>query len=160
MQYNIVSEELHSHLIFANEWRNLLFKGVGCAWSCVTLNLHRQSLTLFKETHNWIYQCHILCQKLLYMFVRAGSAMETKMSVAWRNKNVFLPHVTILGGCSNRAILLPSVMLVPCLHLAWGSVIPQGERGKEVWKWNTNSLKNSSQAFSHIISAHIPMERA
>ena len=98
------------------------------------LNLHRKSLTLFKESHNWIYQRHILCQKFYFMcficLLRQGQLWETKISVTWENRSLFISHVSVLGGCLNRAVLLPSVILVACSPLAWGSVLPQGERGK------------------------------
>ena len=41
--------------------------------------------TLFKESHNWIYQRHILCQKFYFMcficLLRQGQLWETKISV-------------------------------------------------------------------------------
>ena len=116
------------------------------------------SLTLFKESHNWIYQCHILCQKFYFMcficLLRQGQLWETKISVTWENRSLFISHVSVLGGCLNRAVLLPSVILVACSPLAWGSVLPQGERGKAEWKWSTNSYEFWPRISPHHFWSH------
>lgn len=130
-------------------------------WLCVFKSAW-QSLALFKESWNCIYWCLILCQKL-YVFLMAVLAEETNVSMTWQNRSWFLPHVTVLGVCSDRQSNSPHLGHAgTSFIIACGSAIPQKrkrkgreKKRKEVWRFYTNYLKKFwTKFFPHYFCTH------